>query len=50
MLHDAAGADHLAMPMTAQALTLYRLLIAQGKSELDGAAVLTLYPEANPAG
>jgi 3-hydroxyisobutyrate dehydrogenase len=48
MLHDAAGARHLAMPMLAQALTLYRLLIAQGKGELDGAAVLTLYPEPNP--
>jgi 3-hydroxyisobutyrate dehydrogenase-like beta-hydroxyacid dehydrogenase len=48
MLHDAAGARHLAMPMLAQALTLYRLLIAQGKSELDGSAILTLYPEPNP--
>ena len=50
MLHEAAGARQLAMPMTAQALTLYRLLVAQGKGELDGAAVLTLYPEPNPAG
>jgi 3-hydroxyisobutyrate dehydrogenase len=49
MLHDAAGARRLAMPMVAQALTLYRLLVAQGKGELDGAAVLTLYPEADPA-
>jgi 3-hydroxyisobutyrate dehydrogenase-like beta-hydroxyacid dehydrogenase len=48
MLHDAAGARHLAMPMLAQALTLYRLLIAQGKSELDGSAILTLYPEPAP--
>jgi 3-hydroxyisobutyrate dehydrogenase-like beta-hydroxyacid dehydrogenase len=48
MLHEAAGAQHLSMPMAAQALTLYRLLIAQGKAELDGTAVLTLYPE--PAG
>jgi 3-hydroxyisobutyrate dehydrogenase len=45
MLHQAAGARHLAMPMATQALTLYRLLIAQGKSELDGAAIVTLYPE-----
>jgi 3-hydroxyisobutyrate dehydrogenase-like beta-hydroxyacid dehydrogenase len=45
MLHQAAGARHLAMPMAAQALTLFRLLIAQGKSELDGASILTLYPE-----
>ena len=50
MLHEAAGARQLAMPMTAQALTLYRLLVAQGKGELDGAAVLTLYPEPNSAG
>ena len=45
MLHEAARERHLAMPMTAQALTLYRLLIAQGKAELDGSAILTLYPE-----
>ena len=45
MLHEAAGARHLSMPMAAQALTLYRLLIAQGKAELDGSAILTLYPE-----
>jgi 3-hydroxyisobutyrate dehydrogenase-like beta-hydroxyacid dehydrogenase len=45
MLHEAAGARHLSMPMATQALTLYRLLIAQGKGELDGSAVLTLYPE-----
>ena len=44
MLNDAASARHLAMPMAAQALTLYRLLIAQGKGELDGAAIVTLYP------
>jgi 3-hydroxyisobutyrate dehydrogenase len=49
MLHKAAGAQHLSMPMAAQALTLYRLLIAQGKSELDGAAILTLYPEPKSA-
>src|SRR5262249_22299457 len=45
MLNDAAGARHLAMPMAAQALTLYRLLIAEGKGELDGTAIVTLYPE-----
>jgi 3-hydroxyisobutyrate dehydrogenase-like beta-hydroxyacid dehydrogenase len=45
MLHAAAGERHLAMPMATQALTLYRLLIAQGKSELDASAILTLYPE-----
>ncbi len=45
MLHAAAREQHVAMPMSSQALTLFRLLIAQGKSELDGAAVVTLYPE-----
>jgi 3-hydroxyisobutyrate dehydrogenase-like beta-hydroxyacid dehydrogenase len=45
MLNEAAAAQKLAMPMAAQALTLYRLLVAQGKAELDGTAVLTLYPE-----
>ena len=45
MLSDAAGARHLSMPMAAQALTLFRLLVAQGKSELDGAAIVTLYPQ-----
>jgi len=44
MLQEAAAARHLAMPMASQALTLYRLLIASGKSELDAAAVVTLYP------
>lgn len=45
MLNSAAKAQHLAMPMSAQALTLFRMLVAQGKSELDGTAVLTLLPE-----
>jgi len=45
MLNGAAKQHHLAMPMSAQALTLFRMLIAQGKSELDGIAVLTLLPE-----
>jgi 3-hydroxyisobutyrate dehydrogenase len=48
MLHQAAGARHVPMPMATQALTLYRLLIAQGKSELDAAAIVTLYPELAP--
>lgn len=42
MLNDAAHAKNAAMPMSAQALTLYRMLISQGKGELDGAAVLEL--------
>jgi len=45
MLQAAAAAAHLAMPMASQALTLYRLLVASGKSELDAAAVVTLYPQ-----
>src|SRR6266853_3195799 len=43
LLNAAAAAGHLAMPMASQALTLYRLLVASGKSELDAAAVVTLY-------
>ena len=45
MLQGAARDKHLAMPMASQALTLYRLLNAGGKSELDAAAVVTLYPQ-----
>ena len=45
MLNQAASERHVAMPMAGQALNLYRQLIAQGKSELDGAAILTLYPQ-----
>ena len=44
LLQAAAAARHLAMPMASQALTLYRLLVASGKSELDAASVVTLYP------
>jgi 3-hydroxyisobutyrate dehydrogenase-like beta-hydroxyacid dehydrogenase len=46
MLNDAAKSKHLPLPMAGQALTLFRLLNAQGKSELDGSAVLTLWPDA----
>ncbi len=45
MLQAAARAHHLAMPMASQALTLYRLLVSAGSSELDAAAVVTLYPK-----
>jgi 3-hydroxyisobutyrate dehydrogenase-like beta-hydroxyacid dehydrogenase len=44
MLNEAARSRHLAMPMASQALTLFRMLIAQGKSEIDGAAVLEVLP------
>ncbi len=46
MLNAAARARHLAMPMASQALTLYRLLVAGGHSELDATAVVNLYPKA----
>jgi len=46
MLQSATREQHLAMPMVATATTLFRLLVAQGKGELDGAAVVTLLPEA----
>jgi 3-hydroxyisobutyrate dehydrogenase-like beta-hydroxyacid dehydrogenase len=45
MLHEATRAHHLSMPMAAQATTLFRLMVAQGKSELDGAGLVTLFPE-----
>jgi len=45
MLNAAARDRHLAMPMASQALTLYRLLVAGGKSELDATAVVSLYPK-----
>jgi 3-hydroxyisobutyrate dehydrogenase len=45
MLDAAARDRHLAMPMASQALTLYRLLVAGGKSELDAAAIVSLYPK-----
>ena len=44
MLQSAAADQHVAMPMAAQALTLYRLLYASGQSERDASAVVTLYP------
>ena len=31
--------------LAGQALTLYRLLVAAGKSEMDATAVVTLYPQ-----
>ena len=46
MLNDAARSEHLAMPMSAQALTLFRMLVARGDGERDGAAVVELLPQA----
>jgi 3-hydroxyisobutyrate dehydrogenase-like beta-hydroxyacid dehydrogenase len=48
MLHEATREQHIATPMTTQALIRFRLLVAQGKSELDGAAIVTLLPEPEP--
>lgn len=45
MLMEAGREHHLAMPMVAQATTLYRMLVAQGHSELDAIAVLKMLPE-----
>ena len=45
MLQEAAHQHHLAMPMSSQALTLFRMLVAAGKSELDGTAVISLIPK-----
>jgi 3-hydroxyisobutyrate dehydrogenase-like beta-hydroxyacid dehydrogenase len=45
MLQAAARERHLAMPMASQALTLYRLAVAAGLSELDATAVVSLYPK-----
>lgn len=45
MLHAATKDLPLALPMAGQALTLFRLLVADGQAEKDGAAVVTLYPK-----
>lgn len=45
LLSAAAAEQHVAMPMSAQALTLYRLLYASGRSELDAGAIVSLYPK-----
>jgi 3-hydroxyisobutyrate dehydrogenase/2-hydroxy-3-oxopropionate reductase len=49
MLMEAGREQHLAMPMVAQATTLYRMLVAQGDSELDAIAVLKVLPETGQA-
>jgi 3-hydroxyisobutyrate dehydrogenase-like beta-hydroxyacid dehydrogenase len=49
MLNDAARAAHLAMPMSAQALTLFRMLVASGRGEEDGAAVIETLPDPGAA-
>ena len=46
LVHEATRAQHLPMPMLSQALTFFRMMVAEGKSELDGAGIVTLLPEA----
>lgn len=48
MLTEAGREHHLAMPMVAQATTLYRMLVSQGHSELDAVAVVKVLPEVAP--
>lgn len=50
LLGDVAKKLNLSMPMASEATTLYRLLVTQGKGELDGAAILSLLEKADPAG
>jgi 3-hydroxyisobutyrate dehydrogenase len=45
MLRQAAQQHNLAMPMASQALMQFRTLVAAGKSELDGTAVISLIPK-----
>jgi 3-hydroxyisobutyrate dehydrogenase-like beta-hydroxyacid dehydrogenase len=49
MLHEATREKHLSMPMAAMTTTLFRMLVAQGKGEFDGAAIVTLLPEPGAA-
>jgi 3-hydroxyisobutyrate dehydrogenase-like beta-hydroxyacid dehydrogenase len=45
MVHDIAKASGTATPMSAQAATLYRLLVARGHGHLDGTAVVKLWDQ-----
>lgn len=45
MVEAAAKAKGLAQPLTGQTMTLYRMLVGSGRSELDATAVLELLPE-----
>lgn len=45
MIHEATRTAHLPLPMTAQATSLFRMLVAQGDGELDGAAIVKLLPQ-----
>ncbi len=48
MLHCASRDQKVAMPMTDQALSLFRMLVARGDGEKDGSAIVSLWPK--PAG
>jgi 3-hydroxyisobutyrate dehydrogenase/2-hydroxy-3-oxopropionate reductase len=50
LLMEAGREHHLAMPMVAQATTMYRMLVAQGHSELDAIAVVKVLPEVERTG
>lgn len=43
MVHTFVGVSHCSAPMTAEALTLYRLAAQRGYSELDTSAVVKIY-------
>ena len=45
MLIEATRGKPIALPMAFQAAGLFRILVSQGKGELDGAAVAELIPE-----
>ncbi len=45
MLHDLAKELRVPTPMASQAATLFRLLVARGYGELDGAAIYKLYDD-----
>jgi 3-hydroxyisobutyrate dehydrogenase-like beta-hydroxyacid dehydrogenase len=42
MLSEAARQEHIPMPLSGQALSLFRMLVSQGMSERDGSSVFTL--------
>ena len=44
-LHDLAKTLKTPTPMSAQATSLFRMLIAKGGGELDGTAVLKLFEQ-----
>jgi 3-hydroxyisobutyrate dehydrogenase-like beta-hydroxyacid dehydrogenase len=43
MVHSLAKELSVPTPMSAQAASLYRILVARGQGDLDGLAVLKLY-------